>query len=196
LRPRFAFPIAQRVLALSGEIDGLAENPRCLLRRVEAGGVFRLDEIQVELRLALETLRGCEFFLGLARSFRRFEIPDQIHQGIHHHIAQFVSALLNRLDPRRELFFGPLVAGLASAIDVEHRAAHVVVALRPSPGIRKRVDPNAKRYTDSYSDQHALNHASVHLAYRSRDASDATVARRIDTAPLFMVPLLSRAHTG
>jgi hypothetical protein len=41
-----------------------------------------------------------------------------------------------------------------------------------------------------------LNHASVHLAYRSRDASDATVARRIDTAPLFMVPLLSRAHTG
>ena len=36
LRPRFIFAIAQRDLTLPGEIHGLAENPRSLLRRVEA----------------------------------------------------------------------------------------------------------------------------------------------------------------
>ena len=64
----------------------------------------------------------------LPAALRRFEIRDQIHQRIHRHIAQLVGALLNRLDPRLELFLRPLVAGLASAVDVEHRAAHVVVA--------------------------------------------------------------------
>jgi hypothetical protein len=38
--------IAQRDLALAGEVDRLAEDARGLLRRVESGRVSRLDEIQ------------------------------------------------------------------------------------------------------------------------------------------------------
>jgi hypothetical protein len=36
LRPRFTFAIAQRDLTFPGKINGLGENPRGLLRRVEA----------------------------------------------------------------------------------------------------------------------------------------------------------------
>jgi hypothetical protein len=112
-------------------------------------------------------------------------LPDEICRGVA--VIAGGNASMRRFKPPVVLFAHDVAVGARR---------RVVGQIRPSPGIRKRVDPNAKRYTDSYSDQHALNHASVHLAYRGRDASDATVARRIDTAPLFMVPLLSRAHTG
>jgi hypothetical protein len=45
LRLQFTFAIAQRDLAFPGEINGLAENPRGLLRRVKAGRVFGFNEI-------------------------------------------------------------------------------------------------------------------------------------------------------
>src|SRR5262249_35853070 len=39
------FPVAQRDLTFAGEVDRFTKNPRCLLRRVEAGRVFRLNEV-------------------------------------------------------------------------------------------------------------------------------------------------------
>jgi hypothetical protein len=41
---------------------------------VEAGRVFRLDEIEIELRPALEIERGLEIGVGLARSPRGLEV--------------------------------------------------------------------------------------------------------------------------
>jgi len=46
LRPRPLSAPAHGHLALARKIDRLAENPRRLLRRVEAGRVLRLDEIE------------------------------------------------------------------------------------------------------------------------------------------------------
>ena len=44
-------------LALAGVIDRLAQHPGRLLRGVEAHGIFRRDEIEPPLGLALELLR-------------------------------------------------------------------------------------------------------------------------------------------
>ena len=60
-------PVAQRDLTFPGEINRLAEDPRGLLRCMKADRVFRLDEIEIELRLALKVLRRCKFLVGLAR---------------------------------------------------------------------------------------------------------------------------------
>jgi hypothetical protein len=57
LRSHSTFTIAQRNLTLPGEIHRLTEYPGRLLRRVKAGGVFRLDEVEIELRVALKILR-------------------------------------------------------------------------------------------------------------------------------------------
>ena len=50
---------------LAGEAEAIC--PRGLLRRVKARRILRLDEIQIELRLALEVLRHCELAIGLVR---------------------------------------------------------------------------------------------------------------------------------
>src|ERR1051326_1336984 len=119
--------VAHRYLALAGKIDGLAENPRRLLRRVEAGRVLRLHEIEIELCFALEVLRCRKILVAFSRALGSLQVLDQIHQRVHRHVAQRERALLDVLDARLELLFGPLVAGLTGAVDIEHRAPHAVV---------------------------------------------------------------------
>ena len=46
--------IAQRELTLPRGVDRLEQHPGGLLRRVEAGRVLRLDEVEEELRAALQ----------------------------------------------------------------------------------------------------------------------------------------------
>jgi hypothetical protein len=168
---------------------------RCRVRRfdrvdnffvtIAAGLLGDLPAVRLDLNVILVAASGEEKGMPEAVGCLGCILPDEICRGVA--VIAGGNASMRRFKPPVVLFAHDVAVGARR---------RVVGQIRPSPGIRKRVDPNAKRYTDSYSDQHALNHASVHLAYRSRDASDATVARRIDTAPLFMVPLLSRAHTG
>ena len=50
-------PVTKSQLPAPCQIDGLAQDARRFLGRVETGGIFRLDEIQQELRLTLQRLR-------------------------------------------------------------------------------------------------------------------------------------------
>ena len=50
----------QQHLALAGVVNGFAKGAGRLLRRVEASGVFRGDEIEPPLRLTLEVAGGSE----------------------------------------------------------------------------------------------------------------------------------------
>jgi hypothetical protein len=47
---------AKGQLSFAYKINRLAQDSQCLLRRVEAGRIFRLDKVDVELRFALEVL--------------------------------------------------------------------------------------------------------------------------------------------
>src|SRR5204863_345360 len=81
-----------------------------------------------ELRLALIVARlGDRRRRAVARDLRR-DVPRELEHGVEREVPQLEGAVLNRLDARLELLLRPLVAGLAGAIDVEHGAAHMVVA--------------------------------------------------------------------
>ena len=64
--------VAQRELALAREVDRLAQDARSLLRRVEARGVFRLDEVQVELRAPLQVTGREQVRILAPRAFAAF----------------------------------------------------------------------------------------------------------------------------
>ena len=85
-------------LSAPRKINRLAEDARGLLRGMESHRVLRLDEIQVELRLALEVARGCELFIRLSRSLRRLDLPDEFHERIHRQVSQAKGTILNRFD--------------------------------------------------------------------------------------------------
>jgi hypothetical protein len=68
LRSRRRAPLAtQRVLPLPREVYRFAKDSRRLLWRVKHGGVFRLDEIEVELGHALEVPRSAQLGAAPAR---------------------------------------------------------------------------------------------------------------------------------
>src|SRR5581483_10685172 len=114
--------VAQRELALARQVDRLAQHARGFLRRVEARRVLRLHEVEEELRLALEILRGRELAVGAPGRARRLEIADQRDERVHRAIAELERPLLDHAHARLQLVLGPLVARLAGAVDVEERA--------------------------------------------------------------------------
>ena len=97
--------------------------------RVEAVGVLRLHEVQVELAAALRRPAPPRArrparppaFAALMSAIRSMSASMARLRSVD-------GALLDRLGARQQLLLGPLVAGLAGVVDVEQRAAHVVVA--------------------------------------------------------------------
>ena len=64
---------------------------------MEAHRVFGFDEVEVELRLALEIARGRELFVGLTGGFRRLDFADEFHERIHGQIRGEVINALNQV---------------------------------------------------------------------------------------------------
>jgi hypothetical protein len=64
----------------------------------------------------------------LALVLRGFDVVDQVHERVHRLVAQVVRAFLDGLHARLEFLLRPLVAGLACVVDIEQRAAHLVIA--------------------------------------------------------------------
>ena len=95
---------------------------------MEAHRVLRLDKVEVKLRFALEVARLGELLIRLARGARRFEIVDEVYKRVHGKAAQFVGALLDGFHASLQLRLRPAVTALAGVVDVEQRAAHVVIA--------------------------------------------------------------------
>ena len=108
--------------------DRLAQDPGRLLWRMEAGGVLGFDEVQQELRLALQSPRLGEHRVGGAAVPGALDVADEAHDRVHRPVAKPERPPLNLLDAPAQLLLVPLVAGLARAIDVEQRAPHVVIA--------------------------------------------------------------------
>lgn len=111
-----------------GVIDRFRQDLLGLFRRMEAGGVLPFDEVEHELRAALKRARQIELRVGCPRAARRLDVADERNERVHRAVAQREHAILNDFDPRLELLFLPVLARLASPVDVEHRAAHVMVA--------------------------------------------------------------------
>ena len=96
---------------------------------MEAGRVLRLDEVQIELRLALEVLRGSASSASVLPA--AFAALRSAISSTSASIATLRSLKVRSWIVSTRAFSSssrPLVAGLAGAIDVEQRAAHVVVA--------------------------------------------------------------------
>jgi hypothetical protein len=53
---------------------------------------------------------------------------DQVYQRVHRQIAQAISALLNRFHAGLQFFLRDFMTGLTGSIDVQQRAAHMVIA--------------------------------------------------------------------
>src|SRR5215207_11696450 len=66
----------QGELAEAREVDRLAKDAHRLLVGVEAGGVLGLDEVEVELRAALEVARLLKLRVGLALLARGLDVVD------------------------------------------------------------------------------------------------------------------------
>src|SRR5688500_3653460 len=93
--PRLEVP--NRDLTPAREVDRLAENPRGFLRRVEPRRVFRLDEVEIELRFPMKVARRLQIGVRTAGGDRALEIRDQRHQRIHRAVAQVEVSLLDRV---------------------------------------------------------------------------------------------------
>ncbi len=111
--------------------ERLIDSPRM---RAASAGAWN----PVEFSASTKSSRNCacrwsflaqrQLFVAAAGGHRRLEVHDQRDEGIHRLIAQQLGALLDRLDARLQLLLRPAVAGLAGVVDVQQRAAHVVVA--------------------------------------------------------------------
>ena len=95
---------------------------------MEARRVLGLDEVQIELRLALRCLCLGDRLRAGAALLRCLNVVDEVDDRVHGLISEREDALLDRLGARLELLLGPAVTCLARIADVEQRAAHVVVA--------------------------------------------------------------------
>ena len=95
---------------------------------MEARRVLGFDEIHVEAGLALIVERGGE--LRVARSCRPGggDVVDELDERIERPVGECLVPFLDPLGPVQQLLLGNLVAGLAGVVDVEQRAANVVVA--------------------------------------------------------------------
>ena len=118
----------QLELSFAGEVDGFAENPQRFLRRVEARRVFRFDEI--EMNCALRWKSCAAVICGDRRvgGARCLQVGNEFHERVHREVAHVLRALLDGLDPALQFRLGPLVTGLAGAVDIQQRTAHVMVA--------------------------------------------------------------------
>ena len=114
--------------ALAREVDGLAEDARRLLRRVEAHRVLRGDKVQSPLRAAVEVLCSAEGFVACAQFARGLERLDQFEHGLLAAAEQGRGSVLDCFDAPLDLGLGVVVAGLAGPCDVGHGVADVVVA--------------------------------------------------------------------
>ena len=108
----------QLELSLAGEVDGFAEDPQRFLRRVEAR-IFGFDEIEIELRLALEVPRRADLRRRHIGGARCFQVGNQFHECVHPEIAHPLRAFLDDFDPALQFRFRPFVTRLAGAVDVE-----------------------------------------------------------------------------
>ena len=93
-----ALAVAQGHLAFARRVDGFAENARSFLRGMKAVGVFRFDEVEVELCSTLEVARRVESTVVFAARFGVLQICDQIDQCVHRQVAQPMGSLLDRFD--------------------------------------------------------------------------------------------------
>ena len=66
LRARFCPAIAEPNLALAGEVDGLAQNPGGLLRRMKPVEFSASMKSEIELRLALKLSGGSQLCIALS----------------------------------------------------------------------------------------------------------------------------------
>src|SRR5690606_13265536 len=94
----------------------------------EAHGVFRGDEVQTPLGLALEGAGGLELFVGGAGFAGVGEAGDEGGERGFAAAQEGGVAVLDGLGAGEDFGLGHAVAGLAGLVDVEQGGAHVVVA--------------------------------------------------------------------
>ncbi len=94
---------------------------------MESHRVFGLDEVEQELRAPLVPPGRFEVRIGRAGFLRPLDVGDQGDQRIHGDVADLEGAVLDRMDAHPQLLFRPAVTGLAGAVDVQQRAADVMV---------------------------------------------------------------------
>lgn len=127
-----------RGLAKPGFVDGTAQDTDSLLIRVESHRVFGFDKVRQELGTALIPLG--DGYAGVRRvSFDgEGNGAGQIEYGVDRHIPHLIGPVLDAVDALPEVVFGPRVARLAGIVDVQHGAAHPVVAHLhgPYPDVR------------------------------------------------------------
>src|SRR5262249_43777220 len=75
-------------LAFSGKVNGLAQNARGFLGRMESSRIFGLHKVQKKLRLAMKIACRGQLLIGSSCGAGFLKVLYQLHQGIHSHIAQ------------------------------------------------------------------------------------------------------------
>ena len=108
--------------------------------RIASWGAWKPVEFSASMKSSrncaapLQGAGGRELLVGGAGRLGRLDVVDERDERVHREVAHLEGAVLDRVDAVAQLVLGPLVAGLAGAVDVEQRAAHVVIAdlLAPS----------------------------------------------------------------
>src|SRR5688572_29648417 len=95
---------------------------------MKAHRIFGFNEVQEELGLALIVSRFGELVVSGSRGLGVFDVSNQVDYSIHGNIAKLEGPILDGVDAFAKFLLGPFVAGLTGAVDVEERAANMVIA--------------------------------------------------------------------
>src|SRR5208283_4950060 len=118
----------QAQLSEAAEIDGVAEDPRGLLRSMEAHGILGHYEVNHELSFALVIASRNQLSVCCSFCLLGFDVPNQVHKGIKCGVTQIEESVLNLLHPHLQFLFWKVMTRLAGAIDLEQRTVDLVVA--------------------------------------------------------------------
>jgi hypothetical protein len=97
--------LKQLDVSFAGHVDRFAENPGCLLWRMESHRILRIGEIHAPLGLALLLAGGLERGIVQTCSLCGRRCINEIDHSVFGLIQQFVVAVLDVCDSRLELIF-------------------------------------------------------------------------------------------
>ncbi len=95
---------------------------------MKAKRILREDEIETPLRLTVQRAGLLKAGAGGFAILDRYDCANQIDNGVLRAIEQALGSILNGVGPLEEFFFRMAVAHLAGPVDVQERAANVMVA--------------------------------------------------------------------
>ena len=88
---------------------------------MESHRVLCLNEVEIELYLALEIAGCCQLFIRPASGTGRLELLNEVHERVHGEIAECRGASLDGVHPRLQLSLEPSVTGLTGVVNIQPR---------------------------------------------------------------------------